>query len=78
MMPLNANNLYHWDKEDALRFKGLGILMIVLHNFFHLVRDLPRENEFSFLPHHAAAFWQMLWDTPADSIRILSDRKSVV
>jgi len=72
MTPPYADNLCRWGKEDTLRFKGLGILMIVLHNFFHLVCDLPRENEFYFLPQRAVAFWQMLQDTPTDSIRIVS------
>ncbi len=63
---------FRWDRADTLRFKGLGILLIVLHNFFHLVRELPRENEFEFSQAYADAFWRMLIDSPGDGVRILS------
>ena len=60
-----------WTPNDTLRFKGLGIVLIVLHNFLHLVRDLPRENEFWFSHAYARAFWQTLASSPEESLRVL-------
>jgi len=58
-----------WDRTDTLLLKGVGILLIVLHNFFHLVAPLPRENEFAFSKTFALAFWTTVFDSPTDFIR---------
>ncbi|WP_278585816.1 hypothetical protein [Coprobacter fastidiosus] len=34
--------------NDTNRFKGMAILLIVLHNFYHVLPQAPIENEFSF------------------------------
>jgi len=38
----------HFSKEQTALLKGLGILLIVLHNFFHNLTPVIGENEFSF------------------------------
>ncbi|ANQ48862.1 acyltransferase [Flammeovirga sp. MY04] len=37
-----------FSKNDTLQIKGTGILLIVLHNFFHWVQPSTGENEFFF------------------------------
>ncbi len=45
----------HFDLEDSVILKGLAILAIVLHNYFHLVADV-KENEFTFDVHRTLLF----------------------
>ena len=49
------------DLEDTLVLKGIGILAIVLHNYFHLLIPV-HENEFSYDPARLAAFLQAMRD----------------
>ena len=37
-----------YTKDDTLRLKGFGILLICLHNYFHFLWPSPGENEFKF------------------------------
>ncbi len=38
----------HFSKQQTTILKGLGILLIVFHNFFHNLTPVIGENEFSF------------------------------
>jgi peptidoglycan/LPS O-acetylase OafA/YrhL len=58
-------------QDDSLRLKGLGILMIVLHNFFHLLSTTPRENEFYFKRANSNALVNILLESPEEIIRCL-------
>ena len=49
------------DLEDTLALKGIAILAIVLHNYFHLLVPI-RENEFSYDPARLAAFLDAMRD----------------
>jgi peptidoglycan/LPS O-acetylase OafA/YrhL len=60
----------HFSERDTLLFKSFGILFIMAHNFFHLIKPLPGENEFSFTKEKFASFIQLLGETPEDFIRI--------
>lgn len=35
-----------YDRSDSQVLKGIGILLIVLHNFFHTFPEFPAECEF--------------------------------
>jgi len=43
-------------KEGTLYYKGLAILLIVAHNFFHWLTVTPGENEMLFNFNHAAVY----------------------
>lgn len=49
--------------------KGLGILLIVGHNFQYLVSDLPGVNEFVFERENVSAFLELV--TPVSVVRLL-------
>ncbi len=36
------------DKQDTFLIKGIAILSILLHNFFHWIAPFTGENEFDF------------------------------
>jgi len=55
------NGTLHLDLEDTLVLKGIGILAIVLHNYFHLLIPV-HENEFSYDPARLAAFLDAMRD----------------
>lgn len=38
----------YFSKNDTLFFKGIAILLIVLHNYFHIIQGFGIENEFLF------------------------------
>ncbi len=46
--------IQHLSKQQTTILKGLGILLIVLHNFYHNLTPVMGENEFSF---SADIFW---------------------
>lgn len=60
------------DKTDSMILKGIAILMIAAHNFLHLVRPAPGENEFNFDP----ARFQRLLDNIADQPGLLIQQTS--
>jgi peptidoglycan/LPS O-acetylase OafA/YrhL len=45
-----------FDQRDTLVLKAIGIIAIVLHNYFHLLWAAVRENEFDFDPERVRAF----------------------
>jgi len=49
--------------------KGVGILIIVLHNFFHNLTPRISENQFSFNPEKFSKFYLTIADSPLEIIR---------
>lgn len=47
-------------KTDTLFFKGIGILMIVIHNYLHNIPGYGLENEASFNRQNISRFWYHL------------------
>lgn len=45
-----------YDRSDSQVLKGIGILLIVLHNFFHTFPEFPAECEFKYIPENVANF----------------------
>jgi peptidoglycan/LPS O-acetylase OafA/YrhL len=50
------------DLRDTAALKALGILAIVLHNFYHKLPGTPRENEFDFDPERFQRFLSSVTD----------------
>jgi peptidoglycan/LPS O-acetylase OafA/YrhL len=63
----------HLRKEDTELLKGLGILMIALHNYFHFVAPSPGENEFRFDPGNVTRLLQMVARQPLETPNLLFD-----
>lgn len=62
-----------FSKVDTTIFKGVGILMIVFHNFFHTPPEFGLENEESFNPANIYLFLDYFTQTdPANWIAALS------
>lgn len=61
----------HFSREDTEFFKGLGILTIVLHNYFHWVAPSPGENEFDFSREKIAKLFEGLTAQPLEAINLL-------
>lgn len=60
-----------FSKNDTNIIKGLGILMIMFHNYFHIIPPIPGENEFSFSPQSFDRFTYLLFSYPYDFIRYI-------
>lgn len=45
-----------WTRTDTTFFKGIGILMIIFHNYFHQGTNLGLENEQGFDPNNLKTF----------------------
>ena len=58
------------DKIDSNLYKGLGILLIVTHNFMHLFPK-PRENQFDFYLDRTHDFLLLTYTEPENILRIL-------
>ena len=70
-----TSRAYSWTEitlSESNRLRSLAILMIVIHNFLHLILDTPGENEFGYSAEKFQSFLDGLWNTPQDSIRIIS------
>ena len=52
-------------------YKGLGILLIVLHNFFHNIPPLIGQNEFYFNPQVTGKFIDAMLGSPTEWVRAL-------
>lgn len=46
----------NYDRADSQIWKGIGILLIILHNFFHTFPDFPPECEFKYIPENVDRF----------------------
>lgn len=57
-------------KEDTLIFKGIGILLIVFHNFLHWVSPYTGENEFDFQLSRINNFFDGIAGNPAETIHL--------
>lgn len=45
-----------YSRNDSLILKGIGILLIILHNFFHTFPEFPPECEFKYIPENVSRF----------------------
>jgi peptidoglycan/LPS O-acetylase OafA/YrhL len=63
----------HLGRDETDLYKGVGILLIVLHNYFHWVRPSTGENEFNFSRRRTVALLDGLWQQPLESINLLFD-----
>ncbi|MDO9510324.1 MAG: sulfatase-like hydrolase/transferase [Bacteroidales bacterium] len=52
-------------------FKGLGILFIVFHNYFHWVWPSPGENEFNFSTSRILTLWEQIFTSPLEIFNLL-------
>ena len=58
-------------KEDTLIYKGIGILIIVLHNFFHWMPPHTGENEWGFSADRIINLYKGLAQYPLEFINLL-------
>ncbi len=67
----------HLSRADTELYKGVGILLIVLHNYFHWVRPSPGENEFSFVRDRTSklvnGLWQQPLEQPLEAVNLVFD-----
>jgi peptidoglycan/LPS O-acetylase OafA/YrhL len=63
--------LLPFSKNDTHRIKGMGILLIMFHNFFRWVPPSTWENEFYFSIIHVKNFLNGIINTPFESINLL-------
>ena len=59
-------------KNDTNIIKGVGMLMIIFHNFLHLIEKGTGENEFSFSKDNFRRFIDFSVESPLDFIRFAS------
>jgi len=65
---------YQWREIsliESYKLRALAILMIIIHNFLHLIMNSPGENEFYYSADKYRAFVEGLWNRPIDGIRII-------
>ncbi len=68
------SSTYQWSEitlTESNRIRSLAILMIIMHNFLHLISLYPGENEFSYSSWKGQVFFQEIWINPLDSLRII-------
>lgn len=61
----------HFSKEQTAILKGFGILLIVLHNFFHNLTPVIGENEFSFSSEIYRNYYQAMLASPESGFRLI-------
>ena len=61
----------HFSKQQTTILKGLGILLIVFHNFFHNLTPVIGENEFSFSANIFWNYYHVLQASPEHVLRVL-------
>jgi len=61
-----ANRFFNIKLHDTTLLKGWAILLIVLHNFFHLLYKVTKENEMSFDPQRFIALTTETLSNPAE------------
>src|SRR5690606_878218 len=61
-----------FSKNDTNIIKGLGILMIMFHNFFHLIKPMIGENEFEFSADNFKRFIHFTSSDPFNLFRFAS------
>ena len=60
-----------YTKRDTNTLKGVAILCIVFHNYFHWLWPSPGENEFDFAPDRIRHFFDLLGQQPSEFVNIL-------
>ncbi len=68
-MGKKAIQIAFFSKEQTEVLKGIGILIIVLHNFFHNLTPDIRENQFDFNANIFPRFYHTLLDNPFELLR---------
>ena len=63
--------IQHFSKQQTTVLKGLGILLIVLHNFYHNLTPIRGENEFSFSEDIFWNYYLVLQSSPENVVRVL-------
>jgi peptidoglycan/LPS O-acetylase OafA/YrhL len=69
----SSASISHLRKEDSEFYKGLGILAIVLHNYFHWVAPSPGENEFDFNAERIGKLLYFIGQQPLETPNLLFD-----
>jgi peptidoglycan/LPS O-acetylase OafA/YrhL len=62
----------HLRKADTQLYKGVGILLIVFHNFFHAIKPATGENEFTYSAENFRNFLSFIAAEPSEVIRHVS------
>ena len=60
-----------FSQRDTSILKGVGILSIVFHNFFHWTYPAPGENEFDFAALRVENLFRLLGDKPGECVNLL-------
>ena len=63
--------IQHFSKQQTTILKGMGILLIVLHNFYHNLTPIMGENEFSFSEDIFWGYCRVLQTSPEQVLRVL-------
>ena len=63
--------IQHFSKQQTTTLKGLGILLIVLHNFYHNLTPVIGENEFSFSEDIFLNYYHVLQFSPENVLKVL-------
>lgn len=58
-------------KDESNLIKGLAILLIIFHNYFHIIPPSPGENQFAFSALNFERFQQLLIADPLSIIRYI-------
>lgn len=59
------------DKQDTFLIKGIAILSILLHNFFHWIAPFTGENEFDFSSDRIMNLFSSLQSSPLEFINVI-------
>ncbi|WP_242926732.1 acyltransferase family protein [Pontibacter vulgaris] len=59
------------DLQATTHLKGIAILLIMLHNYYHILDNAPGENEFTFSISHILNLLHHLATTPLDAVKQL-------
>ncbi|VAW49257.1 hypothetical protein MNBD_GAMMA03-12 [hydrothermal vent metagenome] len=62
---------FNLKKDDTLAIKGIAIILIILHNFYHNIRLLPSQNEFSFSINKTLSLINIFKSEYSDILRAL-------
>lgn len=60
-----------FSKDDTTILKGIGILTIVAHNYFHWIKPIVNGNEFNFQYNSFTNFIQSLQNHPLEGIHLI-------
>ncbi len=63
------NNIYfEYNKLDSLLLKGLAIIAIVFHNYYHWLYQKTKENEFWFQPENFSNYIKAIIESPSELV----------